>query len=657
MNGLKGIIVLAVLSVFGLSPCLAFGARIATTGQTKCYHATGSTIDCEGTGQDGDIKAGAAWPDPRFVENGDETITDSLTGLIWTKDANSPGPAVCSPATTKNWQEALDYIKCLNTNNYLGFNDWRLANINELDSLVYVDATHGWLDAQLFGDTVQSNYASSTTYSYNPKVTWLMTLISGDFVLGSIKTFRNDNASTVWPVRGVSNGPARVWRTGQQLCYNSSGKVISCVGTGQDGETRTGTAWPIPRFTASGDCLTDNLTGLMWMKNPDSIRRTWQQALEYANTLTLCGHSDWRMPNLRELRSLVNYGQKDNSVWLNSAGFSNILPHVYWASTSYGMLRFFTYFMDSWSGGTFGLPKHYGFYVLPVRGGLVQPKSLIPTPTASDEIVLSWEYFSDNELGYKLERKRGLCDSTNAWSQVAKPEAGVKNYTNSGLPANTRFSYRVRAYDAAAGSEYSDCATSVTGLAGTPNSPTDLVATSVASSKISLAWKDNSTDNTNFKIYRKKDAGSWTLIKTMTADAVSFSDAGAAGNDSTASYSYYIKACNAEGCSPESNTAVGPYRPTKPVATPSTGKIDVTWQDNSGNETGFEIYRKPGNCSAAGAWSLLNTASPNTEQYSDSAVTTGAAYSYRVRSFHRSPGMPYAYGYSMYTGCVSATAQ
>jgi len=64
-------------------------------------------------------------------------------------------------------------------------------------------------------------------------------------------------------------GTAQLPQTGQTTCYDSSGTVISCTGTGQDGEIQAGVAWPDPRFTVSGDCVSDNLTGLMWAKNGD----------------------------------------------------------------------------------------------------------------------------------------------------------------------------------------------------------------------------------------------------------------------------------------------------------------------------------------------------------------------------------------------------
>src|SRR3990172_2385071 len=87
----------------------------------------------------------------------------------------------------------------------------------------------------------------------------------------------------------------QLWETGQTTCYNSSGSVIACTGTGQDGDIRAGVAWPSPRFTAGtgteADCVTDNLTGLIWVKNPPGITTTWQQAIDYANGLSLFGYT------------------------------------------------------------------------------------------------------------------------------------------------------------------------------------------------------------------------------------------------------------------------------------------------------------------------------------------------------------------------------
>jgi hypothetical protein len=81
-----------MLFIFWLffSPLPAFAGSVQSpqTGQTVCYNSGGTPIECPGTGQDGNFRAGVAWPEPRLTENGDQAVTDNLTGLIWAKDGN-----------------------------------------------------------------------------------------------------------------------------------------------------------------------------------------------------------------------------------------------------------------------------------------------------------------------------------------------------------------------------------------------------------------------------------------------------------------------------------------------------------------------------------------------------------------------------------------
>jgi hypothetical protein len=135
-----------------------------------------------------------------------------------------------------------------------------------------------------------------------------------------------------------------------------------------------GVAWPNPRFTVSGDCVTDNLTGLMWAKNANlaNATRTWQGALDYVAAMNggqgLCGHQDWRLPNVRELASLPNYGEDNSTLWLTQQGFENV-QGTYWSSSTYADDPENAWFVVMWSGGVHADDKDGHLSVWPVRAG------------------------------------------------------------------------------------------------------------------------------------------------------------------------------------------------------------------------------------------------------------------------------------------------
>ena len=178
------------------SPDPAYPANIPKTGQTV------SSV----SGDDGDLEMGVAWPSPRFTNNGDGTVTDNLTGLVWSQDANTPGPAACSPGVTKRWQASLDHAACLNSNNYLGYNDWKLPNKVEMLSLIdygrsspALSAGHPFTNVQLGG-----YWTSTTEVSYNNRGAWVVLMSNGGLSNGSAKDI---HSMRVWPVRGGSGGP------------------------------------------------------------------------------------------------------------------------------------------------------------------------------------------------------------------------------------------------------------------------------------------------------------------------------------------------------------------------------------------------------------------------------------------------------------------
>jgi len=155
-----------ILFVVGLSVSLSYGhpAEVWQTGQKTTY----------ATGDDGDLEKGVAWPSPRFMDHGNGTITDTLTGLMWTKNANLAGG-------TKTWQGALDYVKSINSGAGLGgYHDWRLPNRKELFSLIDHSKWYPALPASHPFQNVQSYYYwSSTTDAYFTDYAWVVDMWYG----------------------------------------------------------------------------------------------------------------------------------------------------------------------------------------------------------------------------------------------------------------------------------------------------------------------------------------------------------------------------------------------------------------------------------------------------------------------------------------------
>ena len=173
----------------------SYPANIWQTGQWACYDQAGSFINCAGTGQDGDIQAGVAWPTTRFTDNGNETVTDNLTGLIWAKDADLP-EAVMSFAN------ALAYIQGMNDGIYpnFGYVNWRLPNRKELLSLVDFSQNNPVLPAGFPFQNVQTDfYWSSTVSSSTPDAAWTISMEEG-FML----SYYFSGEYRVWPVMGGS---------------------------------------------------------------------------------------------------------------------------------------------------------------------------------------------------------------------------------------------------------------------------------------------------------------------------------------------------------------------------------------------------------------------------------------------------------------------
>ncbi len=377
------------------------------TGQTKCYDGVGAEISCAGTGQDGNIRAGIDWPSPRFSV-GTDCVTDNLTGLMWSRDANLPGKPV-------NWADALAYVDGLDL---CGYTDWRLPNINEIESLSYAQGDgRVWLESKGFTNVLRAypDYWSSTTAAYQPDRAWAGDISGNGLPLTLPK--ENDLYGLVWPVRGSTTLPAKLWKTGQTACCDVEGTIIDCADTGQDGESKTGAAWPVPRFTNHGDgTVTDELTGLMWTADayapgPGACYpgdyKSWESGFDYVNCLnsrSYLGHNDWRIPNIKELRSLVDYSQA-NPALPSGHPFTNVQQGDNWYRSSttatYGPgVMDWSWCLNMSDGNVeFGW-KGAGLYIWPVRQGLM--------PANSYSAALGIATFSGSPPGVKFKGDFGF---------------------------------------------------------------------------------------------------------------------------------------------------------------------------------------------------------------------------------------------------------
>lgn len=345
-------------------------AYVLQTGQKRCWDSDGSLIRCEGTGQDGHIRAGEPDPHPRFADNNDGTVTDNLTGLVWLKNANLFGEV--------SWDQALVNANGLASGS-CGLSDrsqrgeWRLPNINEFQSLLDLDNSSGpaITPDHPFINLRPANYWSSTSVALAPPLGWFTALAVGPPVF-DLKV----NWMRMWPVRGGKE--PRIAQTGQKRCFDSFGQPIACGGTGQDADVQAGVPVPTPRFTDNGDgTVTDLLTRLIWLKNANAFdTKTWSQALAACNSLAsgMMGLSDrsqvgdWRLPNVFELRSLMDYSTFNPALPADHP-FLNVSPSLYWSSTTVASAPNLARFVFVGIGPSVWDHKNVLLRVWPVRGG------------------------------------------------------------------------------------------------------------------------------------------------------------------------------------------------------------------------------------------------------------------------------------------------
>lgn len=302
---------------------------IVDTGQVRCYDIQSEIAfpDCAEIateqpayyGQDAQYLANA----PSYTNHDDGTVSDLVTGLMWQAD----------PGEKKTYDEAVSGAKACRTG---GYSDWRLPTVKELYSLIQFSGTdpdpRSGVDAVPFIDTdffkfqygkeedgdrlIDSQWATSTIYK-GTVMRGMAAMFGVNFADGRIKGYP------------VETTPHR----GKKKFY-----VLYVRGNEQYG---------LNNFVDNGDgTITDKATGLIWMKADSGRGMDWPSALEYAETLELAGHDDWRLPSAKELQSIVDYSRSPDST--DSAAIDPVFEVTeitnekgqpdygwYWTSTSH----------------------------------------------------------------------------------------------------------------------------------------------------------------------------------------------------------------------------------------------------------------------------------------------------------------------------------
>ncbi|MDD2367627.1 MAG: DUF1566 domain-containing protein, partial [Desulfuromonadaceae bacterium] len=385
--------------------------RLIRTGQETCFDVAGDVVDCSVTvdTHDGKIKAGVPWiAASRFIDNWDGSFTDTATGLMWTQSANVKYARTYGAEDGLiAWQDALDYVKIMNSGPYQGYNDWRLPNRSELTSIVNYGSPSlaAWFSSftPAFTDIpADPVYWTSTTAS-TPSSAYTLnndgTISAVDkTTMAYMLVVRTPQATDVV---GYYKPRANLLVTGQSSCFNADGTDRLCADsntaehTGEDGDMMSGVPYVAPRFVnpdgtaldADSTIVFDQASGLSWARNastplctvpatsvPLSGVQSWDNALAYINCLNSTffgGTANWRLPNVLEYTTLINSSQSANATWLNEAGFTTVQGADYWTSDTVLATPVDAYSVNMGAFSVSTAAKSAQKFVWPVRGGYI----------------------------------------------------------------------------------------------------------------------------------------------------------------------------------------------------------------------------------------------------------------------------------------------
>lgn len=269
------------------------GFPIVDTGQTDFYD--NSTLMSPPSYGDDFYGQDATYDgnQPSYTNNGDGTVTDNVTGLMWQNSWDHNGDGTIDYDDKLTYDGILSLIEAGYT--YAGYTDWRLPSIKELYSLI------------LFNGKDISGYEGTSTDGLTPFInTDYFEFAYGDLDVGErlidVQCASKNRyvGGSMEMVFGVNFADGRIkgygtTNSGEEKAFN----YLMVRGNDTYGEND---------FTDNGDgTITDAATGLMWMQDDNGEGLYWKEALSYAAQYEFAGYSDWRLPNVKELQGIVDY--------------------------------------------------------------------------------------------------------------------------------------------------------------------------------------------------------------------------------------------------------------------------------------------------------------------------------------------------------------
>ncbi len=230
---------------------------------------------------------------PQYVDNGDATVTDMVTGLMWQQsfDHNDDGNIDFSDNLT--YSNLLALVDSGVT--FAGYSDWRLPTIKEMYSLIVFSGKD--ISPDETSDVGLTPFIDNTIFDFaygdldsDERLIDVQCATTNVYV-------SNEVSLTVF---GVNFADGRIKGYGSTTPKGDKSFEYLLV--------RGNTDYGINKFIDNGDdTITDEATGLMWMKDDSAEAMLWKDALAYAEDKEFAGYSDWHLPDVKELQSIVDY--------------------------------------------------------------------------------------------------------------------------------------------------------------------------------------------------------------------------------------------------------------------------------------------------------------------------------------------------------------